>query len=72
MKKVVAIRKDETGSIALYKLNDGTVLNRKEICSEALRGNIEGVSTFTTRNGGDAVRSDRGQYDYSLSNLPEF
>jgi len=72
MKKVVAIRKDGTGSIAQYKLDDGTVMSRKEICSAAIRGEIKGVSTFTTRDGGESVRSDRGQIGYSLSDLPEF
>ena len=71
MSKVVAVRKEE-GSISLYKLDDGRVLTKDQICHETDLGNIEGLSTFTTRDGGTAVRSDRGQYDYSLSDLPEF
>jgi hypothetical protein len=72
MSKVVAIRRGDNGAIAQYKLDDGRVLGHHEICDAAIRGEIEGISTFTTRDGGEAVRSDRGQYDYSLSKLPEF
>ena len=71
MSRVVAVRK-ENGSISQYKLDDGRIMNRHEICDAAIRGEVEGVSTFETRDGGEAVRSDRGQYDYALSKLPEF
>lgn len=72
MNKVVAIKKDETGSICQYKLDNGQIMNRQEICNAATRGEIEGVAAFTTRDGGESVRSNRGNDDYSLSNLPEF
>lgn len=72
MSKVVAIRKSETGSIDLYKLDNGQILTREQICAATNRGEIEGVSTFTTRDGDEAVRSDRGQPNYSLSDLPQF
>lgn len=72
MNKVVAKRTGKDGSIEQYKLDDGRVLSRQEIVDASIRGEIEGVSAFTTRDGGESVRSDRGQYDYSLSDLPEF
>ena len=72
MSKVVAVRRDSDNTILSYKLDDGRVLNREQICHETNLGNIEGLSTFTTRDGGEAVRSDRGQWDYSLQDLPEF
>lgn len=71
MSRVVAIREDH-GTISEFKLDDGRVLNRQQICDAATRGEIEGVSTFETRDGGEAVRSDRGQWDYSLKSLPRF
>lgn len=72
MSKVTAVRHGVDGSIELYKLDDGRTMNRLEICDVTNKGQIEGVSTFTTRDGDEAVRSDRGQLDYSLSDLPEF
>ena len=72
MSKVVAVRHGNDGSIELYKLDDGTVMNRRDICDAANRGLIEGVSTFTTRDGDEAVRSDRGIANYKLDELPEF
>lgn len=72
MSKVVAKRTGKDGSIEQYKLDDGTVMNRHEIVDAAIRGEVEGVSAFTTRDGDEAVRSDRGQIGYSLRDLPEF
>lgn len=72
MSKIVAIQRDETGSIAMFKLSDGTVLTKDEAVGQAEAGLIDGVSAFTTRNGDRAIRSNRGQADYSLDDLPEF
>ena len=72
MNRIVAVRRDETGSIAEYKLENGAIISRKEACDLAEIGHIEGVSTFTTRDGGTAIRSDRGQPNYSLDDLPTF
>lgn len=72
MSRVVAVRHGNDGSIVLYKMDDGTIMNRLEICDAANRGLIEGVSTFTTRDGDEAVRSDRGQGNFRLDELPEF
>lgn len=72
MNKIVAVRHNETGAIDSYKLDDGRILDREQAVNEASCGNISGVSAFTTRDGSMAVRSDRGQEDYSLEDLPEF
>ena len=72
MNKIVAIRRDETGSISEYKLDNGKVISRDEAVDMADFGKLSGVSSFTTRDGGYAIRSDRGQYGYALDDLPEF
>ena len=72
MSKVVAIRRGETGSIELYKLDDGRCIDRETIVKEADEGKIDGVSSFATQDGARAVRSDRGLPDYNLSSLSEF
>lgn len=72
MSRIVAVRKDETGSISAYKLDDGRVLSRYEAVDQADAGNIDGVASFTTRDGDKSVRSNAGQADYKLSDLPEF
>ena len=72
MSKIVAIRRGSDGSISEYKLDDGTIISREDAVSMANTGKIRGVSSFTTRDGSSSIRSDRGQYRYSLDNLPEF
>lgn len=72
MSKVVAVRKDETGKITEYKLDNGKVLNHTEALVAVDSGEIEGCAKFTTRDGYEAIRSNRGQEGYSLSNLPTF
>lgn len=72
MSKVVAVRKDERGRITDYKLDNGKVLNHKEAVCACYSGEMEGCTVFTNRSGGDSIRSDRGQYDYKLLDLPEF
>lgn len=72
MSKIVAVRKNSDGSIGEYKLDTGEVLNVEDAVLKTNLGEIDGCSTFTTRDGHESIRSDRGQYNYSLSNLPEF
>lgn len=72
MSRIVAVRHGEDGSIASYKTDDGHVYDREEAVRAADAGELEGVSSFTTRDGSFSIRSDRGQYDYSLENLPEY
>lgn len=72
MSKIVAVRKDDTGTITQYKLDDGRVLDKRSACIAVDKGEIEGCATFTTRDGDDAIRSNRGQADYKLDDLPTF
>lgn len=72
MSMIVAVRKDETGKITDYKLDNGKELNHYDAINAVNSGEIEGCAVFTTRDGDEAIRSNRGQEDYSLSNLPSF
>lgn len=72
MSKVVAVRHAEDGSIAKYKTDDGQIYDRDEVVKMADSGQIEGIASFTTRDGSMSVRSNRGQIGYSLEELPEF
>lgn len=71
MSKIVAVHKED-GTITQYKTDDGKILTKDEAVDMADKGQLNGVSSFQTRDGGFAIRSDRGQPDYSLDNLPEF
>ena len=72
MDRIVAVRHNEDGAIESYKTELGYIMNRDQAVAEADAGRLEGVSSFTTRDGDHAIRSDRGQEGYSLSDLPEF
>lgn len=72
MSRIVAIQRDETGSIIKFKLNNGEVITKDEAVGQAEAGLLDDVSAFTTRNGDRAIRSNRGRADYSLNDLPEF
>ena len=72
MSRIVAVRHSEDGSISSYQTDDGQVYDRDTAVKMADSGELEGVSSFTTRDGSMAIRSDRGQYGYSLDELPEF
>lgn len=72
MSKIVAVRHGENNTIDSYKVDDGRVLTKLEAVDAANRGELQGVATFTTRDGDMAIRSNRGQDGYSLEDLPEF
>lgn len=72
MSRIVAIQRDETGSIIKFKLDNGEVITKDEAVGQAEAGLLDDVSAFTTRNGDRAIRSNRGRVDYSLDDLPEF
>lgn len=71
MSRIVAVTHDGDGTLSAFKLDDGRVLNKDQAVEEADKGKISGVSSFMTRNGDRAIRSDRGQEGYSLDELPE-
>ena len=73
MNKIVAKHSGGSrGPIESYKLDDGRIVSHRQACDMADRGEIEGVATFTTRDNGVGLRSNRGQAGYSLYDLPEF
>lgn len=72
MSRIVAVRHGENDTIDLYKTDDGQVLDRVQAVDLADKGQLEGVSSFGTRDGDRSIRSDRGQAGYSLDELPEF
>ena len=72
MSRIVAIQRDETGSIIKFKLDNGEVITKDEAVGQAEAGLLDDVSAFTTRNGDRAIRSNRSRADYSLDDLPEF
>ena len=72
MSRIIAVRHGEEDSLEMFKTDDGRILNREQAVNLADKGILEGVSSFTTRVGDKAIRSDRGQENYSLDNLPEF
>ncbi|MCM1215059.1 MAG: DUF3892 domain-containing protein [Lachnospiraceae bacterium] len=72
MSRIVAVRHGEDRTIDAYKTDDGRILTKVEAVDVANRGELEGVASFTTRDGDMSIRSNRGQDDYSLNELPEF
>lgn len=72
MNRIVAVRKDDDGSIAYYKDSQGQVYDREDIVHAVDAGIVDGLAVFTTRDGAQSVRSNRGQADYSLQELPSF
>jgi arginine repressor len=70
--KITNVRKDETGKIVAVKTDTGMSMTISEAISQAQQGSIEGVIVGTDRDGGLYLHSKRGQYDYKLSELPEF
>lgn len=71
MSKITEVKHSEDGSIEKYKTDDGLVLTREEAVKMADSGELSGVASFQTRDGSYAIRSNRGQKDYSLDDLPD-
>lgn len=72
MSRIVAVRHGENDTIDAYKVDTGAILTRAEAVEAANKGQLEGVASFTTRDGDSAIRSNRGIDGYSLNDLPEF
>lgn len=73
MAKVVAVSKDTDGTILLYKLDDGRVLNQLE-CAEAIhKGELPDLICTNTRSGSLSIRTYAdGKQENNLSSLPLF
>lgn len=71
--EVVAVRKDNSGTITQYKLNDGTVIDHEQAVDMTENGEIDGCNITTARNGLKSIRSNPdGDPSNNLDNLPVF
>ena len=71
--KIMAVRKDENGTIQQYKLDDNRTVNVNEAIQMVKNKEIENCNVFTTRNGSEAIRSNNdGDPSNNLDNLPSF
>ena len=73
--EIIAVRKNEAGIIADFKLSDGRVLNKRQAVQVAKREGIKGVNVGRTR-GEDYTEILRANPTNdpkkALNNLPEF
>lgn len=71
--KIVAVQKDENGVIQQYKLDNNKVVDANQAIEMVRNKQIENCNVFTTKNGREAIRSDRdGDASNNLDNLPTF
>ena len=71
--KIIAVQKDENGVIQQYKLDNNKIVDAKQALEMVRNKQIENCNVFTTKNGGEAIRSDRdGDASNNLDNLPTF
>ena len=71
--KIIAVKKDENGTIQQYKLDDNTVVDVEQAIQMVDNNQIENCNVFTTRNGSKAIRSNNdGDPSNNLDNLPSF
>lgn len=70
--KVTAIRKDEEGNLAEFKLSDGNVVDFANCQKLINEGKLDLISTVG-KNGVEVIRSKpNGDPSDNLSQLPEF
>jgi hypothetical protein len=69
----IAVRKNEDGDLAEFKTSSGRILQYEEALQQVQAGMIEGVNTFTGKDGETYIRSnpddDRSN---NLDSLPTF
>ena len=71
--KVVAVRKYLSGTIELYKLSDGSIVNDIQAVNMVYQGHLSGYNVARAKNGKLSIRSNRdGIYSRNLANLPRF
>lgn len=71
--KIIAVQKDENGTIKQYKLDNNEIVNVKQAIQMVKDNKIKNCNVFTTRNGSEAIRSNNdGIEDNNLDNLPNF
>lgn len=71
--KIVAVKKDENGVIEQYKLDNNQIVNVSDAIEMVNNNEIENCNVFTTKNGSQAIRSNRDENkSNNLDNLPTF
>jgi hypothetical protein len=71
--KIVAVKKDDNGTIEQYKLDNNQVVNVNEAIEMVKQNQIENCNVFTTKSGSEAIRSNRDEdKSNNLDNLPSF
>ena len=71
--KIVAVQKDEKGTIQQYKLDNNQIVDVNQAISMVESNEIENCNVFTTRSGSRAIRSNNdGDASNNLDNLPTF
>ena len=71
--KIIAVQKDEKGTIQQYKLDNNQVVDVNQAIQMVKNNEIENCNVFTTKNGSEAIRSNNdGDESNNLDNLPTF
>lgn len=71
--QVVAVRKDDSGTITSYRLDNGQVVDHEQAVKMTENGEISGCNVATARNGVKSIRSNPdGDPSNNLDNLPAF
>lgn len=71
--KIIAVQKDEHGTIQQYKLDNGTVVGVDQAIQMVSNEEIENCNVFKTKSGSQAIRSNNdGDPSNNLDNLPTF
>ena len=71
--KIIAVQKDENGTIQQYKLDNNKVVGVNEAIQMVKNSEIENCNVFKTRDGSEAIRSNNdGDPSNNLDNLPNF
>ena len=71
--RIVAVQKDEKGTIQQYKLDNNEVVDVPQAIQMVKDEKIENCNVFKTRSGSEAIRSNNdGNTSNNLDNLPTF
>lgn len=69
----VAVRKNADGDLREFKTSSGRILTYEEALQQIQAGMIEGVNTFTGKDGETYIRSNPdGDRSNNLDSLPTF
>lgn len=70
---IIAVRKDGSGTILEYQLEDGSTISHEEAVSLVEAGELDGYNVATAKNGLKSIRSNPdGDPSNNLDSLPSF